>query len=119
MRNFQTKMALLVFSFFFAGCTTPFVEVTVSDGFSAPQQDGGACPYPCFCPTCGGGGKFRSSNGHEAKILHVEKAQVVYTLEDGEGNFIRLVNPTPPYEGVKIGDSVKIKKEGTVWSLAK
>lgn len=109
MENFKTKMALLGFIFFLAACTTPFVEVTVNgEGFT--EQDGsGGCGFPCYCPTCGGGAKFRSDKGHEAKILRVEEGQTVYTLLDGEGNTIRVINPQVK-GNPKADDPVHIKK---------
>ena len=65
MENFRTKMALLVFSLVYAGCTTPFVEVQVNgEEFSQSKGGGGDCFYPCW----GGGGAKFEGDGQEAKV---------------------------------------------------
>lgn len=117
MGNIQIKLALLVFSLVCAGCTTPFVEVTVNgEGFSKPTDGGGpGCVWPCYCPNCA---TFETSgSGQEAKVLLVEKSQDVYHLQGADGQTIRVVLPQH-LQKYNTGDVVLIKKEGTEWTLS-
>ncbi|MEX2492798.1 MAG: hypothetical protein WD425_13660 [Nitrospirales bacterium] len=117
MGNFQTKMALLVFSLVFAGCTTPFVEVTVNgeDRSQAAGGGGGDCFYPCW----GGGGAKFGSSGQEAKVLLVEKDQDVYHMQGPDGHDIHIVVPSATNPNINSGDTVVITKNGTKWDIKK
>ncbi len=114
MGNFQTKMALLVFSLVFAGCTTPFVEVTVTG--SPSNGSGGDCFWPCMN---GGGATFETDGGQEARVILVEKSQDVFHLQGASAETIRLVVPSGSAPTIGVGDIAIITKVGTQWVIKK
>lgn len=117
MGNFQAKMALLVFSLVFAGCTTPFVEVIVngedvSDGSGG--GGGGGCRPPAIC---GGGAKF--AQGDTGQVTKIGKAFGILDDQSQQVEYYMLPDPrihiVPQESALEPGSRVSIeRKKGEV-----
>lgn len=110
MRNFQIKLALLVFSLVSAGCSEPFIKVIVN-GEDISGEEGG-CRPPAICGAKRPGGNTGEvvKVGEALAILDDRSKQVEYFMVNDPG-----VTIEPKDAKLQQGSKVSIeRKEGQI-----